>query len=242
MQMEESEHEEELIQSRVRHMVGSNQKAYERIWLNPGYVYRIQELERTVLRALVKTGHSKLENLKVLDIGCGTGHWLREFAKWGSAPENLCGVDLIEERLAAGRRMSPAGISFELANATELDCPDRIVDVVMLFGSMCLVFDEWVRQKIASEAIRVLRNDGVILWCDFRYKPPGNHDVRPIGKRQLRALFPRMRIEAHPIHPLPPLLRKVGPYAPFICDLLGMVPFIRTHYFATIRKPQPRAG
>jgi ubiquinone/menaquinone biosynthesis C-methylase UbiE len=102
MQMESSECEEELIQNRVRHMVGSNQQAYERIWLNPGNLYRIQELERAVLRALVKSGHSKLEGLKVLDIGCGTGHWLREFAKWGAAPENLCGVDLIEDRLAAG--------------------------------------------------------------------------------------------------------------------------------------------
>ncbi len=72
--MEEPEREEELIQSRVRHMVGSNHKPYDRIWLNPGYVYRIQELERAVLRTLVRSGYSKIESLKVLDIGCGTGH------------------------------------------------------------------------------------------------------------------------------------------------------------------------
>ncbi len=52
-----------------------------------------------------------------------------------------------------------------------------------------------------------------------------------------------MRLDARPIDRLPPLLlRKVGPYAPFMCERVGTLPFIRTRYFATILKPQSRIG
>jgi hypothetical protein len=87
-----------------------------------------------------------------------------------------------------------------------------------------------VWRGIAREALRVLKDDGV---RDYRYQPPDEQEARPVKKRQLRELFPDMRIEGHPLHPLPPVLRKIGPYAEFMCNVLAMVPFIRTHYFAT---------
>ena len=40
-----------------------------------------------------------LEDLKVLDIGCGSGYFLRYFASLGGNPANLFGIDLIPERL-----------------------------------------------------------------------------------------------------------------------------------------------
>ena len=236
MQIAAMQHEEQLIQERVREIVGRKHDAYEKIWFNPGYIYRIQELERSVLAALKRTGHTDLDNLTMLDIGCGSAHWAREFVNWGAPPEHLFGVDLMPERVDAARRLCAPGVRIDCGSALELHHEDRSIDVVMLFGVMCLIADSKVRRGIVSEAVRVLKDDGIILWCDYRFTAPGEKTLGTFNKHKLRELFKGMRIEGHAIHPLPPLLRKIGPYAPFMCNVIAMLPFIRTHYFATITK------
>ena len=234
MNVQGAEREEELIRSRVRAVVRWKHYAYEKIWFNPGYIYRIQELERAILTALGRTGHTNLETLTALDIGCGRGDWTRQLINWGAQPQNLCGVDLVEERVDAARRLCAPGVRIDCGSALQLRHPDRSFDVVILFSVFCMILNDDVCRGIAREAMRVLKNDGVILWCDYRYQPPGEKDARAVNLRQLRQFFRGARITARPIHPLPPLLRRIGPYAPFMCGVVGLFPFARTHYFATI--------
>ena len=237
MQAEGVRREEQLIEARVREIVGRKQVAYERIWFNPGYAYRIQELERAVLAALKRTDRSDIGNLTMLDIGCGAGHWEREFVTWGARPDHVFGIDLMRDRVEVARQLCAPGVRIDCGSALSLPHDDQTLDVVLLFGIFCLILDEQVCLGIAREAMRVLKDDGVILWCDYRIKAPGERQLRTFNKRDLRRMFPGMDIEGSPIHPLPPLLRKVGPIAPFMCNVIAMLPFIRTHYFATIRKP-----
>ncbi len=237
MQAEGAQREEQLIQARVREIVGRKQNAYEKIWFNPGYIYRIQELERAVLAALKRTRHTDLDQLKMLDIGCGAGHWEREFVMWGAEPKNIFGIDLMRERVELARNVCAPGVRIDCGSALNLPHADHSIDVILLFGIFCLIQEDNVWEGIARDAMRVLKNDGVILWCDYRFKAPGERQLRTFNKRDIQRFFPGMLVDGHPIHPLPPLLRKIGPIAPFICNVIAMLPFIRTHYFATIRKP-----
>ena len=79
-------------------------------WFNAGHLFLVQERERQVLALLNRCGASQLETKTILEIGCGTGYWLREFVKWGARPEHVTGVDLLPERVALARQLSPAGM------------------------------------------------------------------------------------------------------------------------------------
>ena len=58
--------------------------------------YRFQ----AVVALLLKTnGLSELSQIEILDVGCGTGGWLRTLLEWGASPEHLHGIDLLHDRI-----------------------------------------------------------------------------------------------------------------------------------------------
>jgi hypothetical protein len=52
-------------------------------YFNPGNLFIVQDREREILALLKQYGRGALEGQKILEVGCGTGYWLREFIKWG---------------------------------------------------------------------------------------------------------------------------------------------------------------
>src|SRR6266849_2483898 len=66
-------------------------------WSNAGHVFLMQERERAALRALLRHGYLPLAGKAVLEVGCGSGTWLRDFIRWGARPEDLTGIDLLPE-------------------------------------------------------------------------------------------------------------------------------------------------
>ncbi len=47
----------------------------------PGNVARLQEIERHALRLLSRHGREDLHSQVILEVGCGTGYWLRKFVE-----------------------------------------------------------------------------------------------------------------------------------------------------------------
>ena len=76
-------------------------------WFSPGHLFIVQQLERRLLALLRRYNYKDLDSKKILEVGCGTGHWLREFVKWGARPENITGIDLLVERVSKARRLCP---------------------------------------------------------------------------------------------------------------------------------------
>jgi SAM-dependent methyltransferase len=76
---------------------------------NPGNVVIEQELERQLLPALCKVGRAQLENNRFLEVGCGHGIRLHNLIRWGAQPENVFGIDLLDERVRDARRFSQLG-------------------------------------------------------------------------------------------------------------------------------------
>ena len=166
-----------------------------------------------------------LDNVAVLDVGCGTGAWLREFIKLGARPERLCGIDLVAERIAEARQLCPAGVTLQCRNAASLDFQSGTFDLVwqsMLFTS---VLDMQMRRSIAAEMLRVTRPDGLILWYDYHVNNPRNPDVRAVSNREIRSLFPGCDIELRRLTLAPPIARAIAPRSRAMWRLMNAVPW-----------------
>jgi len=74
------------------------------------------DLERALLDLLSEDGVDLLEAKAMLDIGCGSGRWIREFIKLGATPENLAGIDLLDWRVDDARRTCPARVRLKCGN------------------------------------------------------------------------------------------------------------------------------
>src|SRR5688500_10146512 len=79
-------------------------------WSNPAHVFIMQGVERQILRCLAANGMASLSGKCILEIGCGTGHWLREFVKWGAQPHDVVGMDLLADRLDEARALCAQGV------------------------------------------------------------------------------------------------------------------------------------
>ncbi len=205
-------------------------------WFDPAYLYLIQVRERHVLDLLKRNNFASLESKYILDIGCGTGLWLRQFLNWGAQSQNIIGVDLLVDRVAEARRSLPEALRIECANAAKLEFPDASFDLVLQSTVFTSVLDPHMRQQIAAEMIRVVKEDGFLIWYDFHVDNPKNPDVRGIKKQEIFQLFPNCQIELRRISLAPPLIRLIAPYSLLTCYLLEQSKILNTHYLGMIHK------
>ena len=179
-------------ESRIRSAYARRPRDNRYSWFSPGHLFMMQERERRVLETLRREGFSSLEHRTILEIGCGTGHWLSDFIKWGAQPSNITGLDLLPDRVSEARTLCPAGVRIEWANAADAGLSDEAFDLVVQSTVFTSILDSVAKQQVASEMLRVLKADGLILWSDFYVNNPANPDVRGIGRRELHELFPGM--------------------------------------------------
>lgn len=205
-------------------------------WFNPGHLHIVQDRERAVLTLLRRNGLVPLRTKKIFEVGCGTGYWLREFIKWGARPENITGLDLLPDRVAEARTLCPADVRIECGSAAELAVRSDTFDLVLQATVFTSILDRRMKRQIASEMLRVVKADGLIIWYDFRVNNPRNADVQGIGRREIRELFPGCRIKLGRTTLAPPLLRLLAPYSWTASYVLGRIPWLCTHYLGAIRK------
>src|SRR5664280_1518067 len=113
---------------------------------------------------------------------------------------------------------------------------DSSVDVVCQLTMMTSILDSEVRRRVASEMLRVLKPEGLILWYDTRVDNPRNSSVRGIGERELQDLFPHCSIALRSLTLAPPIARAVVPISWIAGLILEKIPFLRTHYMGIICK------
>lgn len=225
--------EEERIQRVYAERAGS---ARPYSWFDAGHLFIVQQIERRMLRLLRRHTLESLESKTILEVGCGNGYWLREFIKWGARPENLMGVDLLNDRLAQARRISPARVTFKSGNAARLDVPAESFDILLQATVFTSMRDGALKRQVAAEMLRVLKPDGLLLWYDFHVDNPRNPDVHGIKRLEIAQLFPGCRIALEKITLAPPVVRRLAPYSWFGCYILSKVPWLCTHYFGAIQK------
>ena len=205
-------------------------------WFHSGHLFLLQGLERRVLALLRAQGWCSLSDKKILEIGCGDGYWLRECIKWGADPENIAGIDLLPDRTARAKRLCPQGVEIHCANAATLAFGDNSFDLVFQFTVFTSIFDFNMKQLMAQEMLRVVKEGGLIIWYDFYINNPYNPDVRGIRKHQIMELFPDCRMELHRVTLAPPVARFLAPYSWMACYALEQSRLLNTHYLGVIRK------
>src|SRR5438093_2081970 len=117
-------------------------------WSNPAYVFMLQSVERRVLRMLARQRMLPLNGKRILEIGCGTGHWLREFVKWGADPAAVAGVDLLPDRVTVARSLCPSGTPVLRCDAEELPFATAEFDIVAHFTVFTSILDSDMKRRV----------------------------------------------------------------------------------------------
>jgi len=147
-----------------------------------------------------------LSDKQILDIGCGAGGWLRTLQEWGGEPEHLHGIDLLEDRIAQAKKMSPQ-IDYQAISGWPIPFTEQSMDLVTANTVFSSILEPEARLGLAKEMNRVVRSN--ILIYDFRISHPKNPDTIALA---------------------PPIQRKLAPLSPLLayaCEVL--LPFLRTH-------------
>ncbi len=217
-------------------------------WADPAYRFYVQRLEWLVLREIAAHGLA-VGGAAVLEVGCGAGYFTNRFAEYGAA--RAAGIDLMEQRVAAGRARYPQ-LELVAGDAAALPWRDGEFDLVTQFTCLSSVFDPGLRARIADEMWRVLRPGGVLLSFDLvaphplllalrrvrRRGSPGaglGTETRPVSAAELAALFPAAadaRTAA--------ISDGAGGLARrrhWLAELASTVPLLRSHLLFSATKP-----
>jgi SAM-dependent methyltransferase len=199
--------------------------------------FQFEERERHVLRLLERYDLLPLAGRKILEVGCGTGKWLRDLIAWGADPHALVGVELLEASAVRARRLCPPGVTIEPGNAALLSHPSGSFDIVLQASLFTSVLDDDMRRSIAAEMLRVLRPNGIIVWYDLFLNTQGSSYLRPVTKEELRHLFPGCVVDVRRVSLSPVLTQLLAPRSWSASTLLSRLAPLCTHYLGAIRRP-----
>jgi len=205
---------------------------------NQAALMSIQQRDRICINALKSAGVNDLKGHRILDVGCGDGLQLLRFLLMGASPENLHGIDLLPDRVAAARRLHPM-LNVVEGNATALPWPDASFDLVTQFTTFSSILKPERRRMVANEIIRVLSPGGHIVWYDF-WLNPKNADTHGIRPAEVKSLFPRFAGKFHRLTLAPPLARVVAGRSEAAAAILQALPLLQSHCLAVLSAPRIR--
>ncbi len=119
------------------------------------------------------------KNIKILDIGCGTGRHSRELAKRGY---NVTGIDLSPSLLNRARELAAEeglNIDFRNMDARTLDFVDEFDLVIMLCeGGFSLMETDEMNYSILQNATNALKDNGKFIFTTLNGLFPLFHSVK----------------------------------------------------------------
>jgi len=204
--------------------------------LRPDVWQSVQERQRAMLRLFARLGWRDLSELRLTEVGCGSGGNLLEMLRLGMRPDHLTGIELLPERCAQARLALPqatALIEGDAMRASIAPGSQHVVFVSTVFSSL---LDDAFQQALAERMWQWVRPGGGVLWYDFTVDNPRNPDVRGVPLSRVRALFPRGRVQARRITLAPPIARRVVAVHPALYTAFNLLPLLRTHVLCWIAK------
>lgn len=173
-------------------MDATDVRAHPPKWItlgHPSYVWRFGQDRRLAL--VLK--HVDLKGKRILDVGCGTGTYVRKFKDFS---DDVYGVDIDPEKISQAR-LTAARVT--VAPAEALPFPDGFFDVVFLHEVIEHVGDD---QQAVAEAVRVTAPGGsVVIYAPNRLYLFETHGIY-LGRRYVFRLIPFVNY-------LPDRLRRV---------------------------------
>lgn len=168
--------------------------------------------------------------IKILEIGAGSGGNIIYFQSLGVKPENCFANDIIPERAEQLNSNLP-GSTITSCNALDLDYNNEF-DIVFQSTVFTSVQKHQNRELLVDKMCSMVKSDGILLWYDFLYDNPKNKDVSGISKRKTISLFKNCNLIYYKKVTLaPPIGRRVGRFYRFF----NFFPFLRSHCIAVFK-------
>lgn len=205
--------------------------------LRPQVWQTLQERQRALLGMFACAGLHDVSELRLTEVGCGSGGNLLELLRLGFAPAHLTGIELLSDRHAAARAQLPNATRLLLGDAIEADIEASSQHLVMQATVFSSLLDDRYQQQLAQAMWRWLAPGGAVIWYDFCVDNPSNRDVRGVPLARVRQLFPAARMMSRRVTLAPPLARAVCALHPSLYSLFNALPLLRTHRLAWLEKP-----
>jgi len=129
------------------------------------------------------------KGLDILDIGCGTGRWLKYLHLL--APRSLTGTDASHAMLERARASLAPAVVLHLSDSTTLPVDDLSTDLILVSFVLSYLSN---LEAFADECVRVLRPGGHILLSDM-------HPVTATRRNWIRCFYregKRIELSARP--------------------------------------------
>jgi SAM-dependent methyltransferase len=205
--------------------------------LRPEVQAMLFERQRAQLDLLRRLAGRPLAELRVVEVGCGSGGNLLDLLRWGCTPGRLTGIERLPERAAQARAVLPAALRLIEGDAIDADIAPASQDLALAFTVFSSILDDATQQRLAAAMWRWVAPGGAVLVYDFAFDNPRNADVRGVPPARIRALFPAARPTGLRVTLAPPLARAACRLHAGLYPLLNLLPPLRTHRLVWMAKP-----
>jgi SAM-dependent methyltransferase len=225
-------------QDRINHVYrqwGAGAGQVRDAWHRQEILLQEADQARALASLLPVTVGADLSDVRVIDIGCGHGGFLRQLIDWGASPACLAGTDGQPDRLEHARQRTAHGVRWHLGTLDAF--PDNSADLVSAHTVFSALQGDDLRRDMADEMWRVLRPGGWAMIFDVRYGNPGNRSLRKVTEVELLRFWPTEKRHYRTLILAPPLARALTRLPRLVPDMLSsLLPLLRTHFFYMAQK------
>jgi ubiquinone/menaquinone biosynthesis C-methylase UbiE len=132
--------------------------------------------------------NKNFSEIKLLDVGCGSGGMIEYFISKGFSPQNCFGIDLSSTRISSAQQMLP-NVNFIYGDALNLNFPNVSFDLITSFDLYSHITKEHDIVKGLKNVNKSLATNGIFLWYDIyskdHYSAPKNSESWGFNKQQM---------------------------------------------------------
>jgi SAM-dependent methyltransferase len=204
-------------------------------WNRPDVIEQDAARQRVTGALLATTLGPDLRYARIVDVGCGSGGFLRRLIEWGADPSRLAGTEYQPERLALARLRSAPGVHWHLG---DLDfAADASFELAVANTVFSSILDDAARARLAAAMWRTVMPGGWCMVFDLRYNNPRNKQVRKVDWRQLQQFWPSPVQRYQTLLLAPPIARRLVRAPRLVSELLvTLAPVLRSHFIYMARK------